>query len=373
MTDSDDQGNRSGQLPKVCLISLRFSPACLSLLPAWGKMFGALGFETDYVVHPRFKEFAEFAENDSAILPTDGEWNPQGGYAHALFAHPAPGNHVYGKALQKTGCKVWYIYHEPWESLRSYLQTENYSVVLKLLAAHYLSVKMLKTADGVILPSQRCVTAYERADVQYNQRYFEIPLLFDDEAGQLLNEERIYFSYIGNITKAHGFAEFIQFVRFALKRNLDIRFLIASRFPLPDYLARDEMIANSPDRVVVRCGRPLTNSEINLCYAQSVCVWNVYLRSTQSGVLAKATMFGTPVLASEAGSFPEFVTDHQEGRLLGSADPETVLQAYEEIRNDLARFSANSRRRFLSTFHYNAQLDLCRRIFVDAHGGKGAL
>jgi glycosyltransferase involved in cell wall biosynthesis len=353
---------------KACLVALRFSPAWLSLLAAWAQMFRTLGYEVHYVVHPAFKKFAEIANCDAVIYSTVAEWSAWPAYEHALFVGPASRNHIAGRKLRETGCKVWYIYHEPWESFRSYLQTENYTVVVKLLAAHYLSVKMLKTADGVILPSQRCVTGYERADVKYNRRYFKVPLLFDDEAGKLLNERRVYFSYIGNITKAHGFAEFIQFVRFALKSNLDIRFLIASRTPLPDDVARDAMIASSPDRVVIRCGRALTNNEINLCYAQSVCVWNVYLRSTQSGVLAKATMFGTPVLASEAGSFPEFVTDHEEGRLLGTADPETILQAYEEIRADLARYSANSRKRFLSTFYYRSQLDLCRRIFLDADG-----
>ena len=355
---------------KVCIISLRFSPACLSLLPAWGKMFEALGFEVDYIIHPRFKDFSEFASNDSAILSTEVGWSRRAGYAHAVFAHPAEKNHVYGKELRNTGCKVWYIYHEPWESLPSYLQTENFTVVLKLIAAHYLSVKMLKTSDGVILPSQRCVTTYERADVRHNPNYFKVPLLFHDEAAELLNKERIYFSYIGSITKAHGFDGFIQFVKFALNRNLDIRFLIASRMPLPEEIAKDATIANASDRVVIRCGRPLTNDEINSCYSQSICLWNVYLRSTQSGVLAKATMFGTPVLASEAGSFREFITDHQEGRLLPSASPEEVLAAFEEIRKDLKRFSALSRKRFLSTYDYMSQLELCRQIFGSVDGGK---
>ena len=355
---------------KVCIASLRFSPACLSLLPAWGKMFEALGFEVDYVIHPRFKEFPEFAGNDSAILATEAGWSRRTGYTHAVFAHPAEKNHVYGRELKRTGCKVWYIYHEPWESLRSYLQTESFSVVLKLIAAHYLSVKMLKTSDGVILPSQKCVTTYEHADVRHNRRYFKVPLLFHDEAGKLLNEDRIHFSYIGSITKAHGFDGFIEFVKYALNRNLDIRFLIASRMPLPEEIAKDAMIANASDRVVIRCGRPLTNDEINRCYSQSICVWNVYLRSTQSGVLAKATMLGTPIIASEAGSFREFIADHKEGRLLGSASPEAVLGAFEEIRGNLKRFSDLSRKRFLSTFDYMSQLELCKQIFGAVNGDK---
>jgi glycosyltransferase involved in cell wall biosynthesis len=136
--------------------------------------------------------------------------------------------------------------------------------------------------------------------------------------------------------------------------------------PLPEYVATDDAITKATDRIVVHCGRPLSNDEINLCFAQSICVWNVYRRSTQSGILAKATMFGTPVLASEAGSFREFITDHQNGRLLRDASLDTVLQAYEDIRSNLNRYTSLSREKFLTTFYYKSQLALCRNVFLGA-------
>lgn len=352
---------------KVCIISLRFTPTCLSKLPAWGELFHALGYEVEYVLDPKYKKFEEFAKNDAAVAATDPGWSTSRRYEHALFFHPVPTNHVHARKLSNTGCKIWYFYDEPWESLGRYLGTESFFDVFKLLVAHYFSVRMLKLSHGVILLSQRAVSTYERQDIRLNRNYFKIPLLFHDDSDGLLQQNRVYFSFIGNLVKAHGFPDFIQFVRYSILRKLDIRFLIASRHPLPEDLAKDETIANASDRVVVRCGRPLTNSEINLCYAQSICVWNLYRRSTQSGVLVTATMFGTPVLAADTGSFPEFVTDHQEGRLLRSTDPETILQAYEEIRGNLSRYTISSRQRFLNTFDYRSQLDLCRRIFLDGN------
>lgn len=134
--------------------------------------------------------------------------------------------------------------------------------------------------------------------------------------------------------------------------------------PLPEDVTRDEVIAKAPDRIVVHCGRPLSNNEINLCFAQSICVWNVYRRSTQSGVLAKASMFGSPVLASDTGSFREFVDDNQNGRFLQDASPESVLEAYEDIRSNLNRYTSLSREKFLSTFYYKSQLELCRNVFL---------
>ena len=349
---------------RACIISLHFHPANVSWLIAYGKIFEELGYEVDYIIHPAYKSFAEFAHTDSACISTTPGWDTSKQYEHALFTNAAVKNHMYGKILKKTGCKVWYIYHEPWESLRTYLRTENMSVIMKFYAAHYLSAKMLAISDGVILPSQCCVSDYERCDIRYNPTYFRIPLLYDDEAGELLNEKRLYFSYIGTITKAHGFDKFIEFVKFSLRRNLDIRFLIASQVPLPEDVTRDEAIAKASDRIVVHCGRPLSNNEINLCFAQSICVWNVYRRSTQSGVLAKATMFGSPVLASDTGSFREFVDDRQDGRFLQDVSPESVLEAYEDIRSNINRYTSLSREKFLTTFYYKSQLELCRNVFL---------
>ena len=45
----------------------------------------------------------------------------------------------------------------------------------------------------------------------------------------------------------------------------------------------------------------MTTEEINGFYLQSICVWNAYTRSTQSGVFASSLMMGTPVIANENG------------------------------------------------------------------------
>jgi glycosyltransferase involved in cell wall biosynthesis len=333
---------------------------------AYGHIFAEIGSEVTFVIHPDYKHFAEFADNDAAIVATTPAWDTSRQYQHAIICNPARDNLVHSVRLRKNGCKVWYLYHEPWVSIGAYLRTESPIITAKLICAHYLSVKILKAADGVILSSAHAVEAYRRHDYRYNRNYFEIPLLFDDESQRFADEERRYFSYIGNITRAHGFDGFIRLIKFSLENDLDIQFLIASRRPLPREVAEDPVITCNPDRVVVQCGRPLSNDEINRCYARSFCVWNIYRRSTQSGVLAKATMFGTPLLASEVGSFREFISDGCEGRLLQDAAPETVLGAYEDIKSNLNRYTMSSRKRFLSTFHYRSQLDICRKLFLDA-------
>jgi glycosyltransferase involved in cell wall biosynthesis len=116
------------------------------------------------------------------------------------------------------------------------------------------------------------------------------------------------------------------------------------------------------NRIVIRAGRTLSNAEINDCYAQSVCVWNVYRRSTQSGVLPNAFMCGTPVVASRAGAFPEFVEDGATGRFLEGDNREGIAAAFEDMRSNAAQYSRNCRKKFLETFHYKANLESLRAI-----------
>jgi glycosyltransferase involved in cell wall biosynthesis len=355
---------------KVCIVSLHFSPAHISHLVAYGKTFAALGYDVDFVLHQDYMQFDEFLDCHSAIVAETPEWEAAQKYAHAIIYNAARTNHISAAKLRRQNCKVWYVYHEPWEPLSTYLHTESVLVMAKLVGAHYLSVKMLRSANGVLLPSAYAVESYKRGDIRYNPNFRELPLIFSDEYSDLPCEERRFFSYIGNITKAHGFAEFIEFVRFSIERSLNLRFLIASKRSLPREVADDKLIAKALDRVVIRCGRPLSNYEINQCYARSICVWNLYRRSTQSGVFARAMMSGTPVLASQAGSFREFITDGCEGRLLPDAEPEGVLRAYEDINSNLSRYIVHARKRFVQTFDYNSQLEACGAIFGSASCGE---
>jgi glycosyltransferase involved in cell wall biosynthesis len=348
---------------RICVVSLHFSPAHISHLVAYGKTFAALGYDVNFVLHENYMQFDEFSNCRSAFVATTSGWETAREYVYAIIYNAARTNHICAAKLRRQGCKVWYVYHEPWEPLRTYLQTESPLVMAKLIAAHYLSVKTLKSVDGVLLPSACAVESYQRGDIRYNPNFRRLPLLLSNESSSLPIKERLFFSYIGNITKAHGFDEYIDFVQFSIERNLNIRFLIASKRPLPRQVADDKLIAKAGDRVMIQCGRPLSNYDINQCYARSICVWNVYRRSTQSGVFAKAMMSGTPVMASQAGSFREFMTDGCEGRLLPDAEPEGVLSAYEDISSNLSQYIAHARNRFARTFDYRSQLEACKEIF----------
>ena len=93
-------------------------------------------------------------------------------------------------------------------------------------------------------------------------------------------------------------------------------------------------------------------------------MWNLYRRSTQSGVMPKALMFGTPVIASKIGSFPEFVIDGFNGRFANASDPNNVLSIANDLREKTAEYAGNCRSSFLETFFYRSRLDELRQLLA---------
>lgn len=341
----------------IFLVSLRCNPAFLQHLIAYAKAMRELGFEPAFLLDPAYKRFSEL-EPVAPILeacvpprvPAD---------ARAIFFNPSLKNRSLAAALKHQGAQVIYIYHEPWQFSLAYLYGEGMLATLRAILAHRFTTPVLKLADEVIVESQYGLQQYSRSDIKFNSNPVYFPQIYDDDAKLQLDtqvSQKVYFSYIGNPCRAHGFDQFLGFVRYAILHGVDLRFLIASRHELPSTVYRDPALTKGRKKIEIRCGRPLSNQEMNRCYAESYCVWNVYRRSTQSGVLPKAFMFGAPVLASRIGSFPEYVAEGFNGRFVSGDDPEAILAATAEFRNNQERYFTNCRKSFLETFYYRAKL-----------------
>jgi glycosyltransferase involved in cell wall biosynthesis len=225
---------------------------------------------------------------------------------------------------------------------------------------------MLKVSDAVILPSRYAAEVYAEGDVRYNSNAHFIPTMYDDEGAGLVLQRaaRKYFSYIGAICRGHEFDQYVAFMKRAFARRVNLHFMVASKDRLPDYVLKDKLVQDNRDRVEVVCGRALSSEEINRYYAQSFCVWNLYRRVTQSGVLVKSFMFGTPVIASRAGSFPEFVKDGFNGRFASVEDHAAIEAAVLDIREHLDEYTANCRKTFLETFFYRKTLPEFERLLT---------
>jgi glycosyltransferase involved in cell wall biosynthesis len=133
----------------------------------------------------------------------------------------------------------------------------------------------------------------------------------------------------------------------AENRLPQLRFLIAtkSEFEIPLALAESS-------RVVIQKGRPLSDEEINEYYATTFVVWNAYVRTTQSGVLAKSFMFGTPAIVLKK-NLSEFTVDGQE---VAAIDDNTSFEEIEKavlrITENFDHYSLAARKRFEETFYY---------------------
>ena len=212
----------------------------------------------------------------------------------------------------------------------------------------------------VLLPSKKAVDFYNANPLYKNANYHYLPLLYDDERTQVHQQkERKYFSYIGTVAADHSFVEYLKFVEWALTENKlqEMIFLIAtkSEFEVPHVL-------NDSPRVEIRKGKPLSNEEINEAYASTLVVWNAYARTTQSGVLAKSFMFGTPAVVLKK-NLSEFTMEGQE---VVAIDDNTsfveIESAVNRVVSDFNHFSVSCRRRFEETFYYRRYNEEIRKL-----------
>ncbi len=345
---------------KVCIASLFFNPSHASNVAAYGKTFAEIGCEVQFLLHPGYKSFYDFSEIALVSFYDELSSKQLEGFTHALFYNAAISNPFVARKLKRSGCKVMYVYHEP--SVKNSLGQQGLYIFSRLAFSRIFSRMMLRRTDLVLLPSKEALRNYQAHDVRYNDRVAEMPLIFDDGYKSLEGTPRTSFSYIGNISHAHAFDEFVAFMKYAFRENLGIKFLIATRHEFP----WDETLERHKDSITLRCGRPLTEQEINESYAQSICVWNLYRFSTQSGVMANAFMCGAPVLASQKGAFPQFIRDGYNGKFAELTDHAGIAAAFREIAGSVNRYSVNCRTSFSECFYYRSQLGAIEQFLAMA-------
>ncbi|RLI45422.1 glycosyltransferase family 1 protein [Candidatus Bathyarchaeota archaeon] len=342
---------------RIVMSSLKFSPGHLSHIIAYAKLFEKIGWNVLLWLDERYRPIISDCEFPIKWYPQSLQEN-----INAIFlANVSITNHIICKELKKRKTKIIYLYHEPWEGFKQYLK-EGVKQALKAAVAHHFSVKTLKFSNLVIVPSDYALNLYMRRDMQYNKNVIVIPLLFEDEAsGKIDFLKKEYFSYIGHAVKGHAFDLYINLIKYMYKQGVEMKYEIATRTNLSKLLKKDKTLQRMvKDRVLkVSHGRPLTNSEINQAYERGFCVWNIYRRSTQSRVLPKAYMFGTPVIASNIGSFPEFVESGKTGQIvsLGKVSYEGLVEKLLEIKTNIRSYSKNTRDFFLKVFYYKSYVE----------------
>jgi len=345
-----------GLVMKIYVASFNFSPGHLSHLIAWYKLFTLVGYETKLLLDYGYKnliekefdvEYINSKLNDRfEVLKTDV----------LLIQNPSIKNHSLAKKFKEKGAKIVYIYHEPWDSWQEYLK-EGVKQTFKASVAHFFSTKLLSLSDSIIVPSEFALKLYEKRDFKCNSNVSVIPLIFDDETKdiELTPKNKTYFSYIGTACKGHGFDEFLNLLLSFDKKDLidlPFKFQISTKTDITNLMNEQIRFLIKEGFLKINHGKPLKNSEINQAYANSFAVWNLYNRSTQSGVLPKAQMFGTAPIAFNIGSFPEFIQNGINGFLIKDYNfnnlKKTIYIAFENRK----KLFENCRSNFFQKFYF---------------------
>jgi len=337
---------------RILVVSLKFSPGHFSHMVAYTKLFLELGHDAFLFLSKDYSDMVEEQEIPVLFFEENTRY-PEADLV--LFHNVSTINHKVADYYKKKGAKIIYVYHEPFDSVSEYLK-EGIKQTIKAVVAHYFSTKLLKLSDLVIVPSNFALKLYQKSDIKYCKNVEVIPLLFDDELKESLDiNKKEYLSYIGHAVVGHAFDVYLDFIKYAYKKGSKLKFMIATRTNLSKYLSKDKTLQEMISKGVLEVihSKSLKNSEINHAYLKSFCVWNVYRRSTQSGVLPKAFMFGTPVLASGIGSFPEYIRDGKNGYIVKkSEDYNHLLVLINEIQRKLEKMSLEARMTFENICYY---------------------
>jgi glycosyltransferase involved in cell wall biosynthesis len=331
----------------------------------------ALGFEVTFILDEGYLSLSGLSLIGDTVPASQYHNDPARPQLDvAIFCNSAIKNHSLARTLRAEKTSVFYLFHEP-ESVWNWqvLKSEGAMKALRFLFSTYYSIKTLRQASGVIVCSSYAYSLYQQNYLRFNRNVYVMPLPFDDEVGserfEQMRSKKQYFGFVGTACKAHGFDDFVNFAKFSLRNGSDIPFAIATRVNLASLLQSDQELANlvKQGKIRMQHGRELSNDEINQYSLECFCIWNVYLRSTQSGVLPRSYMAGTPVLASRVGSFQEEVQPGFTGEFVDvNEDPAVILATVQNLREHAADYFDECRRRFLEKFYFRANCNQLTEI-----------
>ena len=341
---------------KALIISLNFHPGHVSHMVASYRQLEELGYESVYCVTDSFVPY----------LPKDSRVSVYGkddvtNCSVAMFVFPSHLNLLLIRKLKRYGSKILYIFHEPLAPLSVYRKAGfSYKYLMKLWVINKISCLTVKWSDVVFLPSKKAEEFYYANPSYKNGNVHYIPLMYDDERKDIsAKKERQYFSYIGTVAADHSFNEYLRFVEWAIKndRLSEMKFLIAtkSEFDVPETLG-------DSSRVRIIKGTPLSDADINECYASSYVVWNAYVRTTQSGVLAKSFMFGTPAIVLRKNLSEFTVAGHEVVAIDDNTSCEEIEAAVICVTSNFGHYSSAARKRFEEAFYYRKYNDVFKKI-----------
>lgn len=332
--------------------------AHVSHLLANYKLFEGTKYKPILLLNKNYENLEELIEYDKIFYEKKEIYQIKDCSA-AIFWFPSVSNVFVSLFFKiKFRATISYVYHEPFDSIRNYYES-GFSIldVIKKIFITITSDLTSYFSDSIILPSMKAISLYKSNFIIANKRYNYIPLLFDDELNKKINiNEKKYISFIGTVSPDHSFDSFLKFILYAIENHLfsDLVFLIATKSDLSLLIESNPKFrkAITENKIVISHGSYMSNNVINSFFYQSLIVWNAYSRSTQSGVLPKAYMFGCSVIILKKNK-NEFLENYKTGVYVeDNNDVDEIGIAVKDIVSNKRHYVTNSRDLFLKTFYY---------------------
>ena len=334
---------------RILLVSLKFNTGHLSSIVGWKRLADLAGHETVLYLDKRYEDFLNIP--GVCCVYDEKSLHEIGKIDVVVIINLSAKDWAFLKRIKKTDkAKVIFIHHEPWrgwtETIKDSMQTEFVSAFLRRIAKRFFGAKVLKYSDIVVCPSNTCAQIYKNYEFRINKNYIVFPLIYPDEMIGVERHEKKYFSFIATADGYKAFSKFVDFVKYASKRDGSIKFQIATKTNITSYIDDELLDLQNKGRLIIQHGRDLTVDEINAAYDSSSCTWLAYRSSTQSGVIFKTFMAGSPCVASNVGIFGEQVDGHNGILLNDPEDLQEIYDAYMKIKADFQHFSVAARKSF---------------------------
>ena len=348
---------------RIALASIRYSPNQLQHMEAFCSMFEKMGHETYLVLAQKYQ--IHYKGSERIIIGKGIEEVVNLGFDIIISYNIGSENISLAKRCRKKNIRFYYVLHDPWMGLTGLVKEGKKA--LRICAAAIVNAVICRNSYCVLLPSQAGVNYYKRAHIVYRAPYQFFPLIMKDKYNETNNIKREYFSFIGGFIPAHGTEDFISFIEFAIENNLKVKFLIATKDDV-SHIRKRPCIKKALKKEIlyIHDGRYMTTEEINGYYLQSICVWNAYTRSTQSGVLPSSLMMGTPVIANENGISKYVIENKKSGCLIGYPTNNSELySAFRYLEKNIDTASKEARQAFISNYYYKNFCNTAKAIFED--------
>jgi len=192
-----------------------------------------------------------------------------------------------------------------------------------------------------------------------------IPLMYEDLGDSDSDmQDREYVTFVGPLVPAKNPEKFLEIVRYSNDNDLGFKFLLISRSEVKDarYFREKNLEIFFKERI--------SDEEFGELIKRSIAVLTPYRRETQSSVILVSYKYGTPVVSSDVGGLPEFVSHMKTGYLLNlDAKVENWIEGISYVRKEFTRLSKDCRKYFVENFSGKNWKKYLKDLLIKMHEG----